>query len=236
MANDTFVAGIGGICKVPFAQVTIIPGVDGAGYIYVPELGSNARAYEERAAKYMSRYNIGVVDVGIANIDYPATTLQQVLLWRSHTNPLPSCLRPFQLQEYRSTAGVAVSAFFNACGSAWGQRLVEWLDDGTPVINAVCSGPASRSNFLFYYGDSLNKSAPALDLASRIEWATEQHAEEGKPLFLLAFGGLGVFGGLGDFFQLLQDCISALPKGGARKFHVVGGDEFGHLARMARDL
>lgn len=44
----------------------------------VPELGSNARAYEERASRYLSKYNIGVVDVGIANIEYPATSLQQV--------------------------------------------------------------------------------------------------------------------------------------------------------------
>jgi hypothetical protein len=98
----------------------------------------------------------------------------------------------------------------------------------------VCSGPDSASNFLFYYGDSLNKSAPALDLARRIEWATEQFAEDGKPLFLLAFGGLGVFGGLGDFFELLQDCMAALPKSGPRKFVVVGGDDFSSLARLAR--
>ena len=129
-----------------------------------------------------------------------------------------------------------MSAFFNACGSAWGQRLVEWLEDGTPVINSVCSGPGSSSNFLFYYGDSLNKSAPALDLARRIEWATERYAEEGKPLFLLAFGGLGVFGGLGDFFQMLQDTMAALPQGGNREFVVVGGDEFGRLARLARNM
>ena len=44
----------------------------------MPELGANARAYEERAAKYLSKYNVGVVDVGIANIEYPATSLQQV--------------------------------------------------------------------------------------------------------------------------------------------------------------
>jgi hypothetical protein len=43
----------------------------------VPELGANARAYEERAGKYLSKYNVSVVDVGIANIEYPATTLQQ---------------------------------------------------------------------------------------------------------------------------------------------------------------
>jgi hypothetical protein len=44
----------------------------------VPELGSNARAYEGRAARYLSKYNVGVVDVGIANIEYPATSLQLV--------------------------------------------------------------------------------------------------------------------------------------------------------------
>ena len=67
----------------------------------------------------MSRYNIGVVDVGIANIDYPATTLQQVLLWRSHTNPLPVftplsvtrvpeyCCRISFLQRMRQRVGLA---------------------------------------------------------------------------------------------------------------------------------
>jgi hypothetical protein len=156
--------------------------------------------------------------------------------------PISCCRIPFpikfcfQLQEYSDTAGTAVSAFLNACGSAWGQRLVEWLRDGTPVINSVCSGPGSSSNFLFYYGDSLNKSAPALDLARRIEWAAQEYAEEGKPLFLLAFGGLGVFGGLGDFFEMLHDCIAALPQNGSRKFVVVGGDELGRLARMARGM
>ena len=91
---------------------------------------------------------------------------------------------------------------------------VEWLDDGTPVINSVCAGPGDDTNFLYYFGDSLNKSAPGLDLAKvgdltlfeacdfvlcrssmmsqRIEWAVEQYAEEGKPVFLMAFGGLGV--------------------------------------------
>lgn len=78
----------------------------------------------------------------------------------------------------------------------------------------MCAGPGDDTNFLYYFGDSLNKSAPGLDLAKvgdltlfeacdfvlyrssmmsqRIEWAVEQYAEEGKPMFLMAFGGLGV--------------------------------------------
>jgi hypothetical protein len=57
---------------------TFVAGVDGAGYVYLPELGDNARSYEIRASDYMSRFNLGVVDVGIANIHYPASSLQQM--------------------------------------------------------------------------------------------------------------------------------------------------------------
>jgi hypothetical protein len=31
-------------------------------------------------------------------------------------------------------------------------------------------------------------------MSQRIEWAVEEYAEEGKPMFLMAFGGLGVCG------------------------------------------
>jgi hypothetical protein len=101
-ANDTFVAGGSGSCHfVSCALLTRAPGVDGAGYVYVPELGPNARAYEQRAAKYLSMYNVGVVDVGIANIDYPATTLRQVRANRP-ARPL-SPLGHIALFSYKST-------------------------------------------------------------------------------------------------------------------------------------
>jgi hypothetical protein len=68
---------------------TFVAGVDGAGYVYLPELGDNARAYEIRASDYMSRFNIGVVDVGIANIHYPASSLQQMQAYGHHSTPFP---------------------------------------------------------------------------------------------------------------------------------------------------
>ena len=53
----------------------------------------------------MSQFNVGVVDVGIANIHYPASSLAQ-------------------MQAYSDVANGSIAAFFNACGSAWGQKLV----------------------------------------------------------------------------------------------------------------
>jgi hypothetical protein len=44
------------------------------------------------------------------------------------------------------------------------------------------------------------------------------------------------YGGLGDFFLLLQNATASLPQRSARKYVVVGGDEMARLARLARDL
>ena len=75
--------------------IAISTHANGSDCAQVPELGENARAYEERAAKYLKRYNIGVVDVGIANIEYPATSLQQVML---------KCLFPVAAFHFRLNA------------------------------------------------------------------------------------------------------------------------------------
>ena len=42
------------------------------------------------------------------------------------------------------------------------------------------------------------------------------------------------YGGLGDFFLLLQNATASLPQHSSRKYVVVGGDEMARLARLAR--
>jgi hypothetical protein len=120
---------------------TFVAGVDGAGYVYLPELGANARAYESRASNYMSRFNLGVVDVGIANIHYPASSLQQMQAYAARAPALRlSCPVSKFLQisrRFSAAANSTIAAFFNACGSAWGQKLV-------PAAPAICASTCAR--------------------------------------------------------------------------------------------
>ncbi len=51
----------------------------------VDDLGPHAAAYEQRAAYYMRKYNLGVVDVGVANDHYPATTLADIQEYVTNT-------------------------------------------------------------------------------------------------------------------------------------------------------
>jgi len=44
------------------------------------------------------------------------------------------------------------------------------------------------------------------------------------------------YGGLGDFFLLLQNATASLPQSATRKYIVVGGDEMARLARLARNM
>ena len=62
-ANDSFVAG-----------------VDGSGYVFVHGLmaSGHAPAYVARAAHYMSRYGIDVVDVGVAGNKFAAVTTAEI--------------------------------------------------------------------------------------------------------------------------------------------------------------
>lgn len=180
---------------------------------------SDAVAYEARAAHLLQKYNIGVVDVGVANADYAAVTIDEI-------------------REYQRNARGVVAAFVNACGSSWHQPVNTWLEDGTPVINSVCDGPGQAGNYLFYYRSTLDPTHPAADLATRIRWAATQYGQPGQPLFLLAFGGLGVYGGYGDFFLFLQsvmaDLAAASADGSPRKYIAVGAHELARLARLAR--
>jgi hypothetical protein len=170
---------------------SFVAGLDGAGYVYLSSLGSHAEAYERRAATLMAKFHVPVVDVGIPglNLERPDLTTASTLS---------------EMEAYRSAAlrggQPAPAAFLNACGSHYGQPLLTWLRDGTPVLNSLCTGPVSNSStgpchdsnghcqdshYLYYYRDHLNQTHPAADLASRLTWARKTYRKPGQPMFLL---------------------------------------------------
>jgi len=81
----------------------------------------------------------------------------------------------------------------------------------------------------YYYRGTLNVSDPAADLAARIQWSAQRYKQAGKPLFLLVFGGLGLYGGHDDVFLFLHRTLSLLPAGA---FQVIGAQEMARLARL----
>ena len=216
-ANDTFVAG-----------------VDGAGYVFLAELGKHAPAYARRAGVYMHRYMPGgggsVVDVGVADhrwSDVPNASHLEAYVEAAAAEGKGPAPRP------SNPGGAAPSLFLNACGSHWGQKLNWWLPDGTPVINSQCMGPAddtSNGHYLYYYRGSLDAADPAADMADRIRWTVAENREEGEPLFVLAFGGLGLYGGHDNFFLFLRRVMALLDPA---VFSAVGAQEMARLARAA---
>ena len=195
--NDSFVAGLDvscdafSICVLSISLTQNVSLSQGAGYVYLSSLGSHAEAYERRAATLMAKFNTPVVDVGIPglNLERPDLTAASTLS---------------EMEAYRSAAlrsgQPAPAAFLNACGSHYGQPLLTWLRDGTPVLNSLCTGPVSNSStgpchdsnghcqdshYLYYYRDHLNQSAPASDLAGRLTWARKTYRRPGQPMFLL---------------------------------------------------
>ena len=195
--NDSFVAGLDvscdafSICVLSISLTQNVSLSQGAGYVYLSSLGSHAEAYERRAATLMAKFNTPVVDVGIPglNLERPDLTTASTLS---------------EMEAYRSAAlrsgQPAPAAFLNACGSHYGQPLLTWLRDGTPVLNSLCTGPVSNSStgpchdsnghcqdshYLYYYRDHLNQSAPASDLAGRLTWARKTYRRPGQPMFLL---------------------------------------------------
>jgi hypothetical protein len=138
----------------------------------------------------------------------------------------------------------AVAAFLNACGTTYGEPVNGWLPDGTPILNSVCVGPpgdTSDGHYLYYYRDHLNTSDPALDLAGKIRWAVHRYATADRPFFLLAFGGLGLYGGHDDLFLFLQRVMGHLhevPATGASgwRYRAVGAQEMARLARQAAEV
>ena len=193
------------------ANDTFVAGVDGAGYVYVDSLGPHASGYEQRAVECMQQFNLSVVDVGVASAWWPATRMASIA-------------------TYNSRAHGHIHTFLNACGTHWGQRINTWLDNGTPVINSVCVGPRNTTDghFLYYYRGSLNQTDPAGDLAGRIETAAVEHKEKGHALFMVVFGGLGLYGHEDNFFLFLRRVMGHL----GTDFVAVGAHE---LARLAHE-
>lgn len=122
----------------------------------------------EQAAQSMAQMGLTMVDVGVAQEGWPATTLAGIEQYVANSGSTGSGsiygggnvsrqVRPPQ-------------AFLNACGSSWGQPLTARLKDGvTPVINSVCVGPqndTSDGHYLYYYRDHLNATDPERDLVS----------------------------------------------------------------------
>ena len=199
---------------------TFVNGLDGAGYVYLNSLGEKAAVYQARAGKVMSALGANVVDVGVAMNKWPASKIELI-------------------QEYAINARKSAAdrrspeAFLNACGTSYGQGINICLEDGTPVINSVCEGPkgndTTNGHYLYYYRDHLDKKDPVGDFVEKVRWAASHYKKPGEPLFLLAYGGLGLYGGHDDFFLFVQRVMDDLKSSG--KFVVVGAQE---LVRMAK--
>ena len=260
--NDSFVAGLDvssdtfSICVLSVSLTQNVSLFQGAGYVYLSSLGSHAEAYERRAATLMAKFNTPTVDVGIPglNLERPDLTTASTLS---------------EMEAYRSAAlrsgQPAPAAFLNACGSHYGQPLLTWLRDGTPVLNSLCTGPVSNSStgpchdsnghcqdshYLYYYRDHLNQSDPAADLAGRLTWARKTYRRPGQPMFLLVceqkkttnvrtvhadFSNACADGGLGDHNDFFSLQEEAL---GMLDFpyQVLRSAELARLARDARSL
>lgn len=200
------------------ANDTFVTGVDGAGYVFINSLGPHTDAYEQRAgAVIASEIGSAVVDVGVADARWPAVTVAE-------------------LERYVRNAkvgGKGPAAILNACGSDYGQPVNFWLSDGTPVFNSLCHGPPTDPDrhYLYYYRSFLNVSDPVGDLAGRIRWAaTHRRPSENQPMFLVVFGGLGLYGGNDDLFLFLRAVMARLDE----TFVVVGGEEAARLAREVK--
>lgn len=201
---------------------TFVTGVDGAGYVYIHELGKHTETYEARAGRLLtSKIGSDVVDVGVADVRWPAVTVPE--------------LEQYVINARRG--GTAPLALLNACGSDYGQPVSYWLTDGTPVFNSVCRGPVPRNattgadrHFLFYYRDYLDVLDPAADLADRIAWAAthKRGSTPTDPLFLVVFGGLGEWGGNDDLFKFMHRVLEHLDPD---VFEIVGAREAALMAK-----
>eukprot|EP00040_Diaphanoeca_grandis_P006152 m.36176 g.36176 ORF g.36176 m.36176 type:complete len:612 (-) comp17272_c0_seq1:148-1983(-) len=199
---------------------TFVAGVDGGGYVFLDSLGDHATAYEERAGMLLKELGPNVVDVGVAQYGWPAVKMDKI-------------------QEYTNNAvkagGVAPDLVLNACGSDWNESINTWLpNNGAVVVSSVCKGPVgndtTNGHFLYYYRDHLSPTEPEADLAWRISWAAEKFKQEGRPLFLLVFGGLGLYGGHKDIFTFLAEVVRNLD---SKTFVAVGAQE---MARLVKDV
>lgn len=201
------------------ANDTFLAGVDGAGYVFVNVLGEHEEAYEQRAVSLMNKLGLSAVDVGVASDNWPATSGEAIGRYAERADALLNSSRALM--------------FMNACGAQWGQPLLGSTSSGSPIVSSVCVGPANDTTFghyLYYYRSGLNATDPAVDLAGRLKWAKQRYKRSNEPLFLLAFGGLGLYGGNSDFFKFIQQVLEAA---GDTNMHVVGVPDFQHLAGQA---
>jgi hypothetical protein len=202
---------------------TFLAGVDGGGYIYLDSLGKHASAYEIRASRLLKESHINVVDVGVPQEGWPAVKINKI-------------------QQYTTNAaktGTVPNMFMNACGVDWNMSINTWLPNNGPVVvSSVCNGPVgndtSNGHYLYYYRDHLNQSNPESDLAWRIAWASKTYKEQNRSLFLLVFGGLGLYGGHKDYFTFLNGVMSELRREEGHDFVAVGAQEMARLALEAR--
>jgi len=122
-------------------------------------------------------------------------------------------------------------AFVNACGTTYGQDINICLNDGTPVINSVCVGPKNNDttdgHYLYYYRDHLNKTDPVHDFVEKVKWASNHYKSKDQALFLLAYGGLGLYGGHNDIFIFIQNVMRELGE----DYIVIGAQEMVRLAK-----
>lgn len=158
----------------------------------------------------------------IAQAGWPATPLPDIARYATNA----------------AAGGAAPALFLNACGSDWGQDINARLPDGTPVVSSVCYGPpgndTSNGHYLYYYRDHLSQTAPEADLAGRIAWAAAKFKRSAEPLFLVVFGGLGLYGGDSDVHTFLGDVLGRLPRDAASPtFVAVGAQEMARLANAA---
>ena len=74
--------------------------------------------------------------------------------------------------------------------------------------------------------------SPPPDLADKIRWVVESKGVAGQPVFVLAFGGLGLYGGHDDFHLFLLRVMGHLSNE-ARKYLAVGANELARLTTLA---
>ena len=208
---------------------TFLAGVDGGGYVYLDSLGEHAAAYEERAGGLFHDIGPNVVDVGVPQYGWPAVKISRIQEYVDN----------IQSAQKRGNVNVTVpDLFVNACGSDWNESINTWLpNDGPVVVSSVCVGPpgndTSNGHYLYYYRDHLNPTNPISDLSWRITWASQKFKKKNEPLFLLVFGGLGLYGGHKDYFEFLNDVMEELN---GTKYVAVGAQEMARLAKEARPM
>ena len=77
------------------------------------------------------------------------------------------------------------------------------------------------------YRDHLNKTDPVHDFVEKVKWASNHYKSKDQALFLLAYGGLGLYGGHNDIFIFIQNVMRELGE----DYIVIGAQEMVRLAK-----